>query len=345
MTENIGSKNKVVILGGGNFGTTIANLVAENNLGAMLWVRNPEVAKEIQLTRENTRYLPGHRLHDNVTVSHDLNLVVENCSIVFLAIPSVSFRSVAKLISPHIPQGTIVVSTTKGIERESFKFMSQILKEEIPHADIAVMSGPNLAREIADRQLTATVIASDKPSVNEAVQKVLATRYFRVYSNSDVFGVELGGALKNIYGIMAGMGAALGVGSNTLSMLITRSLAEMGRFAKSLGADPSTFLGLAGVGDLITTCMSPYSRNYQIGFQIGNGKSLDDAIAHLGQVAEGVNTLKVVKQKADELGVYMPLANGLHDVLFANAPLDAVVSGLMSGDQASDVEFTLQPNN
>jgi glycerol-3-phosphate dehydrogenase (NAD(P)+) len=194
---------------------------------------------------------------------------------------------------------------------------------------------------LAEKQITATVIASQSDALISSVQQLLHTRYFRVYGNNDVFGVELGGALKNCYAIMCGMAQALGSGQNTIGLLMTRSLAEMGRFAAELGANPMTFLGLSGVGDLIVTCMSPLSRNFQVGFAIGEGKPLDVICSELGQVAEGVNTLKLVKEQSDERNIYMPLIQGMYRVIYDNEPLDVVVSELMGGDQRQDVEFHL----
>jgi len=205
-----------------------------------------------------------------------------------------------------------------------------------------VLSGPNLAKEIAASQLTGTVIASADIVVREAVQEALKSRTFRVYTNDDMFGVELGGSLKNIYAIIAGMASALGMGHNTNSMLVTRGLTEMARFGRVLGADPMTFLGLAGVGDLVVTCSSPLSRNFRLGFAVGEGKSLEEASQEIGQVVEGVNTVRLVSQRAAELEIYMPLASGLYRVLFEGVSLDSVVSSLMLGEQALDVEFAAQ---
>ncbi|MNE45792.1 Glycerol-3-phosphate dehydrogenase [NAD(P)+] [compost metagenome] len=217
--------------------------------------------------------------------------------------------------------------------------MSQILEEIAPEARIGVLSGPNLAREIAEHALTATVVASEDEELCQRVQQALHGRTFRVYASRDRFGVELGGALKNVYAIMSGMAAALGMGENTKSMLITRALAEMTRFAVKLGANPMTFLGLAGVGDLIVTCSSPKSRNYQVGYALGEGLSLEDAVARMGETAEGVNTLRVLKAKADELQVYMPLVAGLYAILFGGRTLEQVIQALMSGEPKTDVDF------
>ncbi|KRP28291.1 MAG: hypothetical protein ABS30_06070 [OM182 bacterium BACL3 MAG-120924-bin41] len=248
---------------------------------------------------------------------------------------------VSELVKSADP-GAMFVSTTKGIEAGSFLLMSQILGELAPESPIGVLSGPNLAKEIAARQLTGTVIASADLEVRDAVQTVLKSRYFRVYTNDDMFGVELGGSLKNIYAIVAGMAAALGMGHNTNSMLVTRGLTEMARFGRSLGADPMTFLGLSGVGDLVVTCSSPLSRNYRLGYALGLGQTIDAATKEIGQVVEGVNTVRLVKKRAEELGIYMPLASGLYSALFEGASLDAIISSLMAGEQALDVEFAAQ---
>ncbi len=332
----------VTILGGGSFGTAIANIVAENNHRALLWMRNEERAQEINLTRENATYLPGYTLNKSVEATTDLAGALKQSQVVFMSIPSQSTREIAQLASPHIAENTIVVSTTKGIESEGFHLMSQVLKQEIPQARIAVLSGPNLAKEVAARQLTGTVIASSDDSLNKVIQELLHSSYFRVYSSNDMFGVELGGALKNVYAIMSGFANALGLGQNTQAMLLTRSLAEMSRFAVNMGADPLTFLGLSGVGDLIVTCMSPLSRNYRVGYALGEGKTLKEIMQDFPQTAEGVNTIKTLKAEADKKNIYMPLVTGLHGILFEDKTIADVVEGLMTGEQNSDVDYQFQ---
>lgn len=332
-------KLKVAVLGGGSFGTAIANIIACNNHQTFLWMRSAEHASACQLARQNARYLPGYMLHEQLMITSDLGQAVTDADLVFVSIPSHSFRAVTRQLKPLLADDTIVVSTAKGIEPEGFTLMSQILEQELPGHPIGVLSGPNFAKEIVQQQQTGTVIASESERVINCVQETLKSSTFRVYANHDSYGVELGGALKNIYAIICGMAAALGAGHNTQAMLLTRSLAEMGRFAQMMGANPMTFLGLAGVGDLILTCTSDLSRNYRVGFALGQGKKLDEIVASLGQVAEGVNTLLQVKHKADELGVYMPLVSGLHAVLFENKPIAEVARGLMVGEQADDVEY------
>lgn len=332
---------RVAVLGGGSFGTVLANMAAENGYPTTLWLRDEQQLADMNATRENTRYLPGFRLADGLRFSNDLADAVTDADIIFVSIPSKAFRTVIRAAKPFLRPEQILVSTTKGIERDSFALMSEILREESGLKRIGVVSGPNLAKEIAARMESGTVVASIQPDVRERVHQVLSRPYFRVFANTDVYGVELGGALKNIYAIAAGMAAAMKLGENSRSMLLTRALAEMSRFAVQMGANPLTFIGLAGVGDLIATCSSPLSRNYQVGFALGTGKKLDDIIEDLEQTAEGINTVQIVKQKADEFGVHMPIVVGLYEIIFNEQSLADVMAKLMHGGKSSDVEFVL----
>jgi glycerol-3-phosphate dehydrogenase (NAD(P)+) len=331
----------IAVLGGGSFGTAIANIAAEAGVLTYLWMRSPANVKQIKKTRENKKYLPELILHENLIPTSNLEQAIRHARIIFFAVPSKSFRSVVESTKPFIRPDQYIISTTKGIEPGTLNLMSDILHSELPDCPYGVMGGPNLAKEIARHELTATVIASEHSALRKAVQEILGCAYFRVYASADVYGVELGGALKNIYAIMAGIVAAKGLGENTVAMLLTRSLAEMGRFAQHQGANPLTFLGLAGVGDLIATCSSPLSRNYRVGFAFGSGKTLDEAVEELGEVAEGVNTLGQVKRYADENNIYMPLVQGLYQMIYSKVPLSLVIEKLMSSEQNTDVEFTL----
>ncbi len=333
------TEHRVSVLGGGSFGTAVANMIATNGVPTHLWMRDVERAQRCTETRENDDYLPGYTLHPNLTITADFSEAIAKSNIIFISVPSDSFRSIAKEAAPYLRDDTIVISTTKGIELNSFCLMSQILEQELPGRPIGVLSGPNFAKEIIQGQLTGTVIASESDQVTELIPQLLSSKTFRVYTNRDRYGVELGGALKNIYAIMAGMAAAIGVGYNTTAMLMTRALAEMGRFAAKWGADPMTFLGLSGVGDLILTCSSDLSRNYRLGFGVGQGRPLDEVQKEIGQAVEGVNTVQLVQAKAAELDVYMPLVNGLYAVMFEGKPLAQVMGQLMLGEQAFDVEF------
>ncbi|EPJ51893.1 MAG: glycerol-3-phosphate dehydrogenase, biosynthetic [Osedax symbiont Rs2] len=332
---------KIAVLGGGSFGTVIANIMAEKGHDIRQWMRSEKAAAEIASCRENRRYLPGYVLAPTLTAYTDLAAALQDIELLFVSIPSAHFRSVLKMAAPYLPQKIKVISTTKGIEHPDFKMMSQIAAQELPNASVGVISGPNFAKELAQRQLTATVIASTDAQLRETVQKLLHQPYFRIYASDDIYGVELGGVLKNIYAIASGLSAAMGMGENTRSMLLTRALAEMSRFAVSMGANPMTFLGLAGVGDLVATCMSPLSRNYRVGYALGSGQSLDDAVAELGQVAEGVNTLRIVREKCQQLDVYMPLLQGLYQVVYQGAAPSEVAKSMMLSEQSSDVEFVL----
>jgi len=335
----------VTVLGGGSFGTAIANSIARNGFNTTQWMRNVELAKEIQKTKINTAYLPEYPLQESLNVTSDLESALKDSDLVFVSIPSAFFREVVASAKPFFNKDTLVVSTTKGIASNKGKnsdllLMSNILKEEVPDLSAGVLSGPNFAKEIIQGQITGTVVASENDQLIAAVQQVLQCATMRIYSNHDVFGVELAGALKNIYAIIAGMAQSRDFGNNTMALLMTRALAEMGRFAHALGADPMTFLGLAGVGDLILTCGSNLSRNYQVGYAMGKGKSLTSAMREVGQVVEGVNTLRLVKEKADEVGVEMPLAGALYALLFEGASPDGVIKQLMLSKQNSDVDFT-----
>ena len=329
----------ISVIGGGSFGTVIANIIALNGHNVRFWMRSEEMVNEVNATHENSQYLPGYKLNNRVVATENMATAVGDSEVIFVAVPSSSFRGVVKNVVLHSPETAILVSTTKGIEVDSFVLMSQILVEEAPKAVVGVLSGPNLAKEIAGKNLTGTVIASNHEEVREKVKEILKSEFFRVYTNDDMFGVELGGSLKNIYAIIAGIAHALGMGYNTNSMLVTRSLTEMARFGSELGADPMTFLGLSGVGDLIVTCSTPLSRDYRLGLALGQGKSIAEATEEVGQVAEGVNTLKQVKEKAEELGVYMPLATGLFKIIYERESMTNIISSLMLGELALDVEF------
>lgn len=331
---------RVTVLGGGSFGTAIANLASRNGCDTCMFIRDDAVAKEMQETRRNQRYLPDFVMDENLSFTNDLEFAVRDRDLILVAIPSSNFREVLRQVAPFIT-GQVVVSLTKGIEPDSFALMSDIIREELPQVAYGVLSGPNLAKELMAGLPAGTVIASPSEAVRAAVHQALASALFRVFANTDVQGVELGGALKNIYAVAMGMGAAYHLGENTRAMLLTRALAEMSRFAVKLGANPLTFLGLSGVGDLIATCSSPLSRNYQVGFALGNGKTLEEAVKELGQTAEGINTIRQVRAQALALDVYMPLTCALYDVIFEGMPPLGIALSLMQTGHRSDVEFVL----
>lgn len=331
---------RITVLGGGSFGTAMANLATRNGCDTMIWIRDEAAANAINQTHINQRYLPDFTLEPNLKAVSDLELAVRDRDIILVAIPSHSFRLVLQQIAPFI-SAQAVVSLTKGIEANTFCFMSDIIQAELPNVPYGVLSGPNLAKEIMAGMPSGTVIASHSELVRNAVQLALHSALFRVFGSDDLNGVELGGALKNIYAVAMGIGAAYKIGENTKSMILTRALAEMSRFAVKMGANPLTFLGLSGVGDLFATCNSPLSRNYQIGYALGSGQTLEQAVQALGQTAEGINTIVQVRSRAEDLDVYMPITNALYAVIYENAPPLSIALSLMKNGHRSDVEFVL----
>lgn len=327
------------IIGGGSFGGAIADIAGTHGHKVLHWYRTEEAARAFNATRENARYLPGFRLSDNIEATTDMERVARESQVIFVCVPSSHFRGIARQLGDSLDGSKVLVSTTKGIEADTFKLMTEILREETPCLKIGAMSGPNLAKEIAAKVPSGTVIASRYDEVVTKVQEILSGPYFRVYSNDDVYGVELGGVLKNVYAVATGLVAALKMGDNTTGMLITRGLAEMSRFAEKMGSNPMTFLGLAGVGDLVTTCTSPLSRNYRVGRLIGEGRTLEEAVREIGEVAEGVHTIRIVKAKLAELGIRMHVLEGLHALLFEGKDLPSVLQELMNVPQMTDVEF------
>lgn len=333
-------KIRLTVVGGGSFGTAMANLAARNGCDTTIWVRNKRTVKSMTKTQMNKKYLPGYKLDNRLKYSYDLEAAVKDKDIIFLAVPSSAFRETLKNIKPFI-SGQSIVSLTKGMEKDTFALMSDIIKDELPEVNFGVMSGPNLAVEIMKNMPSATVIASESEPLRHAVQAALHSAFFRVFASDDIRGVELGGALKNIYAIAMGMAAAYDVGENTKAMLLTRSLAEMSRFGVEEGANPLTFLGLSGVGDLYATCNSELSRNFRIGNMLGRGMDIDAAVKKLGQTAEGVNTIQQVHEKASKQGIYMPITHALHAVIYEDKAALGVALHLMEAGFRSDVEFVM----
>ena len=334
------TKLRLAFLGGGSFGTAMANLAARNGCDTTLWVRDKRTVKSMAKLHMNKKYLPGYKLDERLKYSHDLETAIKDKDIIFLAVPSLAFRETLKNIAPFLT-GQSLVSLTKGMEKDTFALMSDIIKDVLPEVNFGVMSGPNLAIEIMKNMPSATVIASESEPLRHAVQAALHSAFFRVFASDDVRGVELGGALKNIYAIAMGMAAAYEVGENTKAMLLTRALAEMSRFGVEAGANPLTFLGLSGVGDLYATCSSELSRNYRIGNMLGRGMSIDAAVKKLGQTAEGVNTIQQVHEKATKEGIYMPITHALYAVIYEDKAALGVALNLMEAGFRSDVEFVM----
>jgi len=332
---------KVAVLGGGSFGTVLANLAASNNNKVSLWVRDSEQALRINSEGANISYHPELKLSKNIEASDNLEEVMGGSSIIFVATPSLIFEQIINRISLHLDNNVIIISCTKGILDEPFRTLSDVLSKKLNNR-IGVLSGPNLAKEIADKKIAGTVIASTHDEVIDNVKSILSSKNFKIYSSKDVQGIELAGSLKNIYAIICGMAEALKVGENAIGLILTRSMAEMSRFAVAKGANPITFLGLAGMGDLVATCTSKLSRNYQLGFNIGNNMSLDDAKKEVGQVAEGLRTLMVIKNESFKHNINMPLVESLYNIIYENLQPQDLISDLINNPHEVDVEFTYQ---
>ena len=333
------TSKKVVVLGGGSFGTVLANLAASNGYKVALWVRDSDQALRINSEGANTTYHPELKLSNNIEASDNLNKIMKDASIVFIATPSIIFNQIINRISGLVENKAYVISCTKGILGDPFRSLSDVISLKINNT-IGVLSGPNLAKEIADKKVAGTVIASADNELINAVKKVLSSQTFKIYSSNDLQGVELAGALKNIYAIICGIADSLEVGENALGLILTRSMAEMSRFAVAKGANPITFLGLSGMGDLVATCTSKLSRNYQLGFNLGNGMNLEDAKKEVGQVAEGIRTLEVIRSESLELNIKMPLVESLYNIISSGLNSDTLINDLVNNPNEVDVEFT-----
>jgi len=312
---------KIAVLGGGSFGTVLANIAASNGNNVSLWVRDSEQALRINSEGANSTYHPELKLSSNIAASENLEEVLKDSDIILIATPSIIFENIVQRIVPLIEGGAHIISCTKGIKLDPFRSMSDIISMNVDLNinSVGVLSGPNLAREIAENKVAGTVIASTSNVLINCVKDALSSDSFKVYSSNDIQGVELAGALKNIYAIICGMADAMGVGENAVGLILTRSMAEMSRFAVAKGANPITFLGLAGMGDLVATCTSNLSRNFQLGTHLGGGLSLKEAKDRVGQVAEGVRTLEVIKEESSNLNIKMPLVDSLHDIIYKSS--------------------------
>lgn len=325
---------RVAVLGAGSWGTAISALLAATGREVMLWAREESLVEQLRQRRENARYLPGISLAANILPTSDLVETLADVPAVVFVVPSGAVRVVAEEAAPHIGQEALLISAAKGLEEDTGLRMSQVLAQVLPDAEArtAALSGPNLAVEVARGIPTAAVAASANPDAARAVQNLFANPSaptFRVYTGRDVIGVELGGAIKNAIAIGAGICDGIGFGDNSKAALMTRGLTEAIRLGTARGADATTFLGLSGVGDLIATGASRLSRNYRVGYGLGQGRDLADILAELGQVAEGVPTTHVLCRLAAESDVEMPLCAALHSVLFEGRVPGEVIRELM----------------
>ncbi len=321
-------KLRVGLLGAGSWGTTVASLVSKN-VPTIIWARNPAVAREINEQHTNEKYLPKARLARGLRASDSVEEVVRDADVIIMGVPSVGFRAALGEVAKHIRPWVPVVSLSKGLEEGSHLRMTQLIEEMLPGHPAAMLTGPNLAREIMGGYAAAAVVALDDETIVKELQRVFLHDLFRVYTNHDVIGCEVAGALKNVMAIAAGMGDGMGVGLNTRSAVITRSLAELSRLGTAMGGDPATFAGLAGMGDLIATCTSPQSRNRHVGVELGKGRVISDIVDEMHMVAEGVKTSRVVMELAKKHGLEMPIAEEVYAVIYENRTAREAYRGLI----------------
>lgn len=334
------SITKVCVLVAGSWGTALAAVLADNGHRVALWTRSEEHAESMRLKRENTKYLPGAALSDRIEPTSSLEQALDAASAVVIAAPSAAMRKVAHAAASLIPRNAHIVHATKGFEQGSLKRMTEVIGEEISEASgrIAVLSGPSHAEEVIRRCPTTVVAACEHVPTAEAIQDLFMNSYFRVYTNPDVIGVEVSGALKNIIALGAGLSDGLGYGDNAKAALMTRGLAEIARLGAGMGANPLTFAGLAGVGDLVVTCTSTHSRNWRAGYKLGQGLSLEEVLAEMGMVVEGVKTTKAAHSLAAQYGVEMPITAELHHVLFEGKKPKEAVDDLMGRMRTHEIE-------
>ena len=323
---------RVAVIGAGAWGTALASHLSENEHDVMLWAYEADVVESINTANENRRFLAGVSLHSDLRASSLEEQVLEGAELVLFVAPSHVLRQVAAGCARHVPAGVPLVVATKGIDRETLGLMTDVVNEEISGHPIVALSGPSFAMEVAHHLPTAIVAASADPEAAKLTQLALSTSGFRVYTQSDVIGVELGGALKNVMAVATGIADGLQLGFNARAALITRGLAEMTRLGVKLGADPQTFAGLAGMGDLVLTCTGSLSRNRSVGLEIGRGATLSEVLQGRETVAEGVTTTESAKLLAEKLGVEMPIVNAVHRVLFERQPARWALVELMTRD-------------
>ncbi|MBP6014605.1 MAG: NAD(P)H-dependent glycerol-3-phosphate dehydrogenase [Alphaproteobacteria bacterium] len=319
---------RAAILGGGSWGTTVASLVAKN-VPATIWARSAETVAEINAKHTNERYLPGARLTPALRGTTSIEEAVRDADVVVMGLPSQAMRETAREVGKYIRAWVPVISLSKGLELGTRLRMTQVIEQELPGHPAGVLSGPNLAREVMSGYAAASVIAMEDEVIVQELQSIFKTGLFRVYTNTDVAGCELGGALKNVMAIATGMGDGAGAGENTRSAVISRALNEITRLGVKMGGKPETFAGLAGIGDLIATCTSPQSRNRTVGFELGKGRSIGDILAGMRQVAEGVKSCKTVLQLGEEYECEMPIATEVNGVINEGRTAQDAFRGLL----------------
>ncbi len=335
---------RVGVIGGGSWGTTVASLAAHNT-PTTVWARDSQVVEQINTSNRNGKYLPDHQLHADLRASDDLAEVVESTDVLVMGVPSQAMRAAAKAVEPNLRAWVPIVSLSKGIEQGSMLRMTEVIAEELPGHPVGVLTGPNLAKEILSGYAAAAVVAMTDITIAERLQALFTTPSFRVYTNTDVIGAELGGALKNVIALASGMADGLGTGDNTRAAVITRGLAELTRLGVAMGGQPETFAGLAGMGDLIATCISTQSRNRFVGECLGEGKTLSQVIEEMNQVAEGVKTVPVVLELAKRYGVEVPITAEVAKVVEQTANATDAYEGLLRRESGFEADPAREPDD
>ncbi len=329
---------RCAVVGAGAWGTVLADLLARNGHEVRLWAYEPDVVEAINRTRENVRFLRGHLLSPSVEAIGDIDRAVDGAELVMLATPSHVLRRIVRSAAGSLPRGAPLVVATKGIEKGTLCLMTEVAEQEVPGATVVALSGPSFAAEVVSRQPTAVVAASKRDEAAGIAQRVLSSAYFRVYTHTDVIGVELGGALKNVMAVATGIAEGLGLGFNARAALVTRGLAEMTRLGTALGAEQSTFAGLAGLGDLVLTCTGSLSRNRAVGVELGKGRKLEEILRDRETVAEGVVTAQSARELAAREGVEMPIVDTVNRVLFEGQPARSAIADLMTRELRAEVD-------
>jgi glycerol-3-phosphate dehydrogenase (NAD(P)+) len=326
----------VAVVGAGSWGTTVATLACQN-APTILWARRPELAEEINRTRVNGAYLPGYPLSDRVKATADLEEAVRDADAVVMGVPSHGFRDTMEQVGKHVRAWVPIISLTKGLEQGTKLRMSQVVRDVLPGHPVGVLTGPNLAKEVMAGHAAASVVGMPEDAIAGELQRVFATDLFRVYTNPDLIGCEIAGALKNVMAIASGMADGLGTGDNTRAAVITRGLAELTRLGVAMGGNQLTFAGLAGMGDLVVTCISPQSRNRHVGEQLGKGRTIEEITAEMRMVAEGVKTCRVALELGREHGVDMPIAEQVVAVCHEGRSATDAYRGLLRREQKREL--------
>ncbi|MDD4088988.1 MAG: NAD(P)H-dependent glycerol-3-phosphate dehydrogenase [Tissierellia bacterium] len=327
---------RITLLGGGSWGTALSKLLSENGHNVTVWLRDEAQVRELTEKRVNEKYLPKVKIPENIVFTSNINEAVKEAEILLLVIPTQMVRGVLKQIKDEYKDGKIIINASKGIERGTMKLVSGIVKEETKSSTFAVLSGPSHAEEVGLSMPTAITVACEDKDVAEELQDIFMSSYFRVYTNEDVIGAELGGALKNIIALGAGISDGIGYGDNAKAALMNRGIVEIARLGIAMGADVHTFYGLTGIGDLIVTCTSKHSRNWNAGYLIGQGLAKDEAIKKIGMVVEGIPTTYAAYELSNKLKVDMPIVDAMYDVLENNSDVKETVNKLMLRDKKEE---------